>query len=97
MLGVQLTSPSFSLFTLRLGSTGAQANYTAGCSNQDALAYYHVGLGEKATTLNPGLMLDDGGVLAEDTRLQNILGISDGHYTQRDLYTRSIKQCIQAT
>lgn len=42
-----------------IGST-TQANYAAGCSFQDALAHHRTGTGEKATTLNLGVMLDDG-------------------------------------
>ncbi|EPE26975.1 Thiolase-like protein [Glarea lozoyensis ATCC 20868] len=54
-----------------VGST-TQSNYAAGCSYQDALARHRVDIGEKATTFNLGVMVDDG-VLTENSRLLGIL------------------------
>ena len=69
-----------------IGST-TQANYAAGCSYQDALAHHRTGTGQKTTTLNLGIMLDDG-VLTENAKIRNIL-ISTGYLmgtTQREFY-----------
>ncbi|EHL00639.1 putative Phthiocerol synthesis polyketide synthase type I PpsC [Glarea lozoyensis 74030] len=58
----------------RAGAVGSttQSNYAAGCSYQDALARHRVDIGEKATTFNLGVMVDDG-VLTENSRLLGIL------------------------
>jgi len=53
-----------------IGST-TQANYAAGCSYQDALVHHRIGLGEKATTFNLGVMLDDG-VLSKSISFLNL-------------------------
>ena len=69
-----------------IGST-TQANYASGCAYQDALAHHRVGLGEKATTLNLGMMTDDG-VLTENTKMMNIMK-STGYLLgigQKELY-----------
>ena len=76
-----------------IGST-AQANYAAGCSYQDALAHHRTGTGEKATTLNLGVMLDDG-VLTENAKFRNVL-MSTGFLmgiTQRELYALLEHHC----
>lgn len=76
-----------------IGST-TQANYAAGCSYQDALARHRTGRGEKATTLNLGIMLDDG-VLTENAKMRNIL-MSTGYLmgiTQRELYALLEHHC----
>lgn len=76
-----------------IGST-AQANYAAGCSYQDALAHYRTGLGEKATTLNLGLMLDDG-VLTENANIRKVL-LSTGYLMgirQSELYALLERYC----
>ena len=52
-----------------LGGT-ASANYSSGCAYQDALAHYRNRIGEKATTLNLGVMLDDG-VLRDNDAARN--------------------------
>ena len=70
-----------------IGATG-QANYAAACAYQDALAHYRIGIGEKATTLNLGVMLDDG-VLRENEKMRNMM-ISTGYLmgiTQHELYS----------
>ncbi|KAL9091286.1 MAG: hypothetical protein Q9165_004920 [Trypethelium subeluteriae] len=54
-----------------LGSP-AQANYSAGNAYQDALCLYRVGKGEKATSLDLGVMVDDG-VLANNDKLRTTL------------------------
>lgn len=76
-----------------IGST-TQANYAAGCSYQDALARHRTGTGEKATTLNLGVMLDDG-VLTENAKMRNIL-MSTGYLmgiTQGELYAMLEYHC----
>lgn len=76
-----------------IGST-TQANYAAGCSYQDALAHHRTGTGQKATTLNLGVMLDDG-VLTENAKMKNIL-MSTGYLmgiTQRELYALLEHHC----
>jgi KR domain/Phosphopantetheine attachment site len=76
-----------------IGST-TQANYAAGCSYQDSLARHRTGTGEKATTLNLGVMLDDG-VLTENAKMRNIL-MSTGYLmgiTQRELYAMLEHHC----
>ncbi|KAH8433187.1 beta-ketoacyl reductase [Aspergillus melleus] len=54
-----------------LGGTAA-ANYSAACAFQDAFAYYRNTLGERATTLNLGVMLDDG-VLRDNDTVRGVL------------------------
>lgn len=61
----------FSSIAGLIGST-TQAKYSAGCCYQDALAHHRIGIGEKATTLNLGLMVDDG-VLTENSKMMTIL------------------------
>ena len=76
-----------------IGST-TQANYAAACSYQDALSHHRAGAGEKATTLNLGVMLDDG-VLTENAKIRTIL-MSTGYLmgiTQRDLYALLEHHC----
>ena len=71
-----------------------QANYAAGCSYQDALARHRTGSGEKATTLNLGVMLEDG-VLTENAKMRNIL-MGTGYLmgiTQRELYALLEHHC----
>jgi hypothetical protein len=70
-----------------IGST-TQANYGAGCAFQDELSHYRVSIGERSTTLNLGMMLDDG-VLTENEKARTLL-MSTGYLTgitQSDLYT----------
>ena len=51
---------------------GGQANYVAGNTYEDALAYYRVAHGEKAVSIDLGVMVSDG-VLAENRDLMNRL------------------------
>ncbi|RDW93799.1 type I polyketide synthase [Aspergillus mulundensis] len=57
-----------------IGGTAA-VNYAAACVYQDALVHYRNGLGERATTLNLGVMLDDG-VLRDNDAVRNALTAS---------------------
>jgi acyl transferase domain-containing protein/NADPH:quinone reductase-like Zn-dependent oxidoreductase/SAM-dependent methyltransferase len=56
---------------------GGQSNYAAGSTFEDALARYRVSNGEKAVSLDLGLILDDG-VVAENEALLN-------HLLRRDM------------
>lgn len=79
-----------------IGST-TQANYSAGCAYQDALAHHRAGIGEKATTLNLGLMLEEG-ILAENVKIKTIL-LSTGYLMgipQRELYALLEHHCDPA-
>ena len=83
----------FSSIAGAIGST-TQANYSAGCSFQDALAHHRVGRGEKATTLNLGMMLEEG-ALVENARMLAILqstGFLVG-ITQRELFALLERHC----
>ncbi|KAL4911017.1 hypothetical protein BDW74DRAFT_172471 [Aspergillus multicolor] len=57
-----------------IGGTAA-VNYAAACAYQDAFVHYRNGLGERATTLNLGVMLDDG-VLRDNDAVRNALTAS---------------------
>jgi hypothetical protein len=64
-----------------------QANYAAGNTYMDALARYRVSVGQRATSLDPGALIDDG-LLAEDSDfLKRVLsygalnGISRTYFT----------------
>ncbi|KAI0119053.1 hypothetical protein F4814DRAFT_458445 [Daldinia grandis] len=61
----------FVLFSSLAGIYGspAQSNYAAGCTFQDALAYYRTAHGEKAISLDIGWMLNSG-VIAETERYE---------------------------
>lgn len=54
-----------------IGGT-ASVNYSAACAYQDALVHYRNKIGEKATTLNLGVMIDDG-VLRDNTAVRTAL------------------------
>ncbi|ERF68654.1 hypothetical protein EPUS_09392 [Endocarpon pusillum Z07020] len=71
-----------------------QDNYAAGCSQQDTLARHRTGSGQKAATLNLGVMLEDG-VQTENAKLRNIL-LGTGYLmgiTQRELYALLEHHC----
>ncbi|APA10781.1 hypothetical protein sscle_07g055510 [Sclerotinia sclerotiorum 1980 UF-70] len=54
-----------------IGGT-ASVNYSAACAYQDALVHYRNKVGEKATTFNLGVMVDDG-VLRDNTAVRTAL------------------------
>ena len=66
-------------FYIMLSSTtgiighGGQSNYAAGNTFQDALAEYRTSRGEKATTIDLGVVLDDGMVAEDPELLQRLL------------------------
>ncbi|KAL4810922.1 hypothetical protein BDV18DRAFT_165373 [Aspergillus unguis] len=64
----------FIMYSSIFGAIGgtAGANYSAACAYQDALAHYRNGIGQPATTLNLGVMLDDG-VLRDNEAVRNAL------------------------
>lgn len=88
-----------------LAGIRGQANYDAGNTYEDALCRYRVSLGEKATSLDLGAMVDDG-ILAEDQELLNrVLGYGSlepitrrmfngilDYYTNPDLLVLSAKE-----
>ena len=88
-----------------LAGVRGQANYDAGNTYEDALCRYRVSLGEKATSLDLGAMIDDG-ILAEDQELLNrVLGYGSlepitrrmfnailDYYTNPDLPVLSAKE-----
>lgn len=64
----------FILLSSICGIFGAatQANYCAGNTYKDALAHYRTGLGEKAVSIDLGMMIEEG-VVAENDRLMRLL------------------------
>ncbi|PLB48691.1 hypothetical protein P170DRAFT_358230 [Aspergillus steynii IBT 23096] len=56
----------YSSFAGAIGGT-ASVNYSAACAFQDALVHHRNSLGERATTFNLGLMLEDGVLRDNDT------------------------------
>ncbi|KAE8353277.1 hypothetical protein BDV28DRAFT_110952 [Aspergillus coremiiformis] len=66
----------FIMYSSIAGGVGgtASVNYSAACAYQDALAHYRNGLGEKATTLNLGVMVDDGVLRDNDTVRSALIG-----------------------
>lgn len=73
---------SFIMLSSIAGAIGSatQANYAAGNTFQDALARHRVGLGEKATSLDLGIMIDDG-VLAENEAVRKTFS-SSGYFKE---------------
>ncbi|KAL4745177.1 hypothetical protein BDW72DRAFT_198893 [Aspergillus terricola var. indicus] len=67
----------FIMYSSIVGGIGGTAavNYAAACAYQDALVHYRNSLGERATTLNLGVMLDDG-VLRDNDAVRNALTAS---------------------
>lgn len=67
----------FIMYSSIVGGIGGTAgvNYAAACAYQDALVHYRNSLGERATTLNLGVMLDDG-VLRDNDTVRNALTAS---------------------
>ncbi|KAJ6150676.1 hypothetical protein N7470_007270 [Penicillium chermesinum] len=77
---------TFSSIAGGIGGT-ASVNYSAACAYQDALAHYRNAQGEKATTFNLGVMLDDG-VLRDNDAVRTAL-IGTGYLlgiTQREMF-----------
>ena len=76
-----------------IGAT-AQTNYAGGNAYQDALTRHRVGMGEKAISLDLGVILDDG-ILAVDEKLRTTL-TRGGYFLgirQRELYALLEKYC----
>ncbi|KAL4740606.1 hypothetical protein BDV11DRAFT_214040 [Aspergillus similis] len=67
----------FIMYSSIVGGIGGTAavNYAAACAYQDALVHHRNSLGERATTLNLGVMLDDG-VLRDNDAVRNALTAS---------------------
>lgn len=86
----------FLMFSSIAGGIGgtASVNYSSACSYQDALAHYRNSIGEKATTLNLGVMVDDG-VLRDNEAVRNAL-IGTGYLlgiTQKEMFALLEKHC----
>ncbi|RAH78840.1 KR-domain-containing protein [Aspergillus japonicus CBS 114.51] len=66
----------FILYSSISGSLGGTAtvNYSAACAYQDALAHYRNAIGERTTTLNLGVMLDDGALRDRDNVRMALMG-----------------------
>lgn len=76
----------FILLSSLTGTEGnpAQSNYAAGCSYQDALAYYRISNGQKAVSFDLGWMRTIG-IVAQTERYQQTLdSISDMHAIEED-------------
>ncbi|KAL9618384.1 MAG: hypothetical protein Q9160_006892 [Pyrenula sp. 1 TL-2023] len=72
-----LLPPGMDFFIMLSSLTGVlgaptQANYSCGNAYKDALCRHRVGLGEKATSLDLGVMVDDG-VLVDNDKLRTAL------------------------
>jgi hypothetical protein len=79
-----------------IGATAA-ANYAAGCAYQDALGQYRNAIGERATTLNLGVMLKDG-ILSDNSTVSNTL-MNTGYLlgiTQEDMFALLEYHCDPA-
>ncbi|KAE8372689.1 hypothetical protein BDV26DRAFT_273649 [Aspergillus bertholletiae] len=79
----------FIMYSSIAGGVGgtASVNYSAVCAYQDALVHYRNAHGEKATTLNLGVMVDDG-VLRDNDAVRTAL-IGTGYLlgiTQREMF-----------
>ncbi|KAM0168080.1 hypothetical protein ACHAPF_011356 [Botrytis cinerea] len=64
----------FIVYSSIFGAIGgtASVNYSAACAYQDALVHYRNKIGEKATTFNLGVMIDDG-VLRDNMAVRTVL------------------------
>ncbi|KAA8651304.1 Type I Polyketide synthases (Type I PKS) [Aspergillus tanneri] len=66
----------FIMFSSVAGGVGgtASVNYSSACAYQDALTHYRNSIGERATTLNLGVMVDDGTLRDNDAVKTALLG-----------------------
>lgn len=83
----------YSSFSGGVGGTAA-ANYSAACTFQDAFAHYRNALGERATTLNLGVMVDDG-VLRDNDTVRGVL-MGTGYLvgiTRKDMFALLEHHC----
>jgi hypothetical protein len=86
----------FIMYSSIAGGVGgtASVNYSSACSYQDALTHYRNGIGEKATTLNLGVMVDDG-VLRDNDAVRTAL-IGTGYLlgiTQKEMFALLEHHC----
>ncbi|KAF7881904.1 uncharacterized protein EAF02_006592 [Botrytis sinoallii] len=76
-----------------IGGT-ASVNYSAACAYQDALVHYRNKMGEKATTFNLGVMIDDG-ILRDNTAVRTAL-LGTGYLVgikQKEMFTLLEHHC----
>ncbi|KAB8278611.1 hypothetical protein BDV30DRAFT_233574 [Aspergillus minisclerotigenes] len=84
---------TYSSIASGMGGT-ASVNYSAVCAYQDALVHYRNAHGEKATTLNLGVMIDDGVLRDNDTVRTALIGT--GYLlgiTQREMFALLEHHC----
>ena len=89
----------FIMYSSIAGGVGGTAsfNYSAVCAYQDALVHYRNAHGEKATTFNLGVMVDDG-VLRDNDAVRTAL-IGTGYLlgiTQREMFALLEHHCDPA-